>query len=194
MMRGRSMTKLAIAAMAGWPGMAQAHPGHEEGGSSFLSGLLHPLTGMDHLAAMLMVGLWAGIALRRHVWAPPAAFVAFMLAGFAHGLAGGTLQPAEGLIVASVLVLGLALCFAVRASLPVALSLIGLFAFAHGYAHGAELPHGAVAWRFAAGFALMTAGLHAAGLGMARIVSRPVGRVIGAAGVAGGALMLIGLG
>lgn len=181
---------LSATAVILWPVAAMAHPGHEAATSSFLAGATHPLTGFDHLAAMLMVGLWAGIALPGRTWAPPAAFVGFMLAGFAYGLDGGALPMAESLILASLVVLGLALCFAVRAPLSVAVAIIGLFAFAHGHAHGAELPHGAVAWRFAAGFAITTALLHVAGLALARFVRRPAARALGVIGAAGGVLML----
>jgi urease accessory protein len=195
-MRKKTKAVRNMGRFAGWAGLALvpapafAHPGHETA-SSFLSGLLHPLTGFDHLAAMLMVGLWAGMALRRYLWAPPVAFVTFMLAGFAYGLAGGPLPVTELLVLASLVVLGLALLFDVRAPLGLALALVALFAFAHGHAHGAELPNGAVAWRFAAGFALMTASLHLAGLAVARFANRPVARAIGASGAALGALLLV---
>jgi urease accessory protein len=192
MMTIRSMTGRAIAAAAAiaLPAAAWAHPGHGEQGSAFLAGLQHPLTGFDHMAAMLMVGLWAGIALPRRAWSPPLAFVACMLAGFGWGVAGGGLPLAEGMIATSLVVLGLAVCFAVRAPLAIALAIVGLFAFAHGHAHGAELPHGAVAWQFTAGFALTTALLHGAGLAIARFANRPVSRFAGVLGAAGGVLLL----
>ncbi|EPR16151.1 urease accessory protein [Sphingobium indicum IP26] len=186
-MKGRAIVAAAVAVL---PTAAWAHPGHGEQGSAFLAGLQHPLTGFDHMAAMLMVGLWAGIALPRHIGAPPLAFIACMLAGFGWAAAGGALPLAEGMIATSLVVLGLAVCFAVRAPLTVALALVGLFALAHGHAHGAELPHGAVAWRFAAGFALTTALLHGAGLAVARFAGRPVSRFAGMLGVAGGVLLL----
>jgi len=185
--RGAAMVALAV-----WAGPALAHPGHEDAQSSFPSGALHPLTGMDHLAAMLMVGLWAGLALRRHVWAPPAAFVGFMLTGFAMGVAGVALPMTEGLIASSLVVLGLALSFAVRPPLSVAIALVGLFALAHGNAHGAELPHGAVAWQFAAGFALTTGLLHLAGVAGARLASNITSRTVGALGASGGLFLLLG--
>src|SRR3546814_16719566 len=78
-MKGRAIVAAAVAVL---PTAAWAHPGHGEQGSAFLAGLQHPLTGFDHMAAMLMVGLWAGIALPRHIGAPPLAFIACMLAGF----------------------------------------------------------------------------------------------------------------
>src|SRR3546814_18930241 len=85
-------------------------------GSAFLAGLQHPRTGFDQMAAMLMVGLWAGIALPRHIGAPPLAFIACMLAGFGWAAAGGAPPLAEGMIATSLVVLGLAFRFAVRGS------------------------------------------------------------------------------
>ncbi|MGI4878992.1 MAG: HupE/UreJ family protein [Janthinobacterium lividum] len=179
-------------AMLFWAAPALAHPGHDGAQSSFFSGVLHPLTGMDHLAAMLMVGLWAGLTLGRKAWAAPAAFVGFMLAGFALGAGGVALPMTEGLVAASLVVLGLALAFAVRAPLGVTVPLVGLFALAHGNAHGAELPHGAVAWQFAAGFALTTTLLHMAGVAGARLTGSFAGRAVGALGAAGGMFLFLG--
>lgn len=182
----------AALALVAWAVPATAHPGHDYAQSSFLSGLLHPLTGMDHLAAMLMVGLWAGLTWGRHAWALPAAFIGFMLAGFAMGLAGIALPMTESLIAASLVVLGLALSFAVRAPLGGAIVLVGLFALAHGNAHGIELPRGAIAWQFAAGFALTTALLHCAGVASVRLAGGATGRTIGALGASGGLFLLLG--
>lgn len=182
----------AMLTLLAWASPALAHPGHNEAHSSFLSGVLHPLTELDHLAAMLMVGLWAGLALHRHVWAVPAAFVGFMLAGFGMGVTGFALPMSERLIASSLVVIGLALCFAVRAPLAVALALVGLFALAHGNAHGTEFPHGRVAWQFAAGFALTTALLHVAGVAVVRLAGSVTGRTVGALGASGGLLLLLG--
>jgi urease accessory protein len=157
---------------------ALAHPGHLEM-SGFVAGLLHPVTGLDHLAAMLMVGLWAGTVFRNQLIVPPLAFVAFMLAGFAFGAGGGVLPLTEMLILASVIVLGAMVLFEVKPPIVAASALIALFAFAHGHAHGAEMPAGANALAFGAGFALMTALLHAAGVGLAMLASRPATRALG---------------
>jgi urease accessory protein len=159
---------------------ALAHPGHLHM-SGFWAGMLHPLTGFDHFAAMVMIGLWAGTVFRSRLIVPPLAFVAFMLAGFAYGAAGGVLPLTELLILASVVVLGGMVLFEVRLPLVIASAMIALFAFAHGHAHGAELPAQASAASFAAGFALMTALLHAAGIGLAMMANRPATRAIGGA-------------
>jgi len=162
---------------------AVAHPGHLHM-AGFTAGLLHPVTGLDHLAAMLMVGLWAGTVFRNRLIVPPLAFVAFMLAGFALGAIGGALPLTELLILASVIVLGAMVLFEVRLPIMAASALIALFAFAHGHAHGAEMPADASVLSFGAGFALMTAALHAAGVGLAMLANRPVTRALGGASAA----------
>ena len=157
---------------------AFAHPGHLHM-AGFTAGVLHPLTGLDHLAAMLMVGLWAGMVFRNRLIVPPLAFVAFMLAGFAFGAMGGALPLTELLILASVVVLGAMVLFEVKLPMVAASALIALFAFAHGHAHGAEMPTDASVLSFGAGFALMTAALHAAGVGLAMLANRPAARALG---------------
>jgi urease accessory protein len=102
-----------------------------------------------------------------------------MLAGFAYGAAGGVLPLTELLILASVVVLGGMALFEVKLPLAIASAMIALFAFAHGHAHGAEMPAQASVVGFAAGFALMTALLHAAGIGLALLASRPAARAVG---------------
>lgn len=168
---------------------ALAHPGHLHM-TGFFAGLLHPLTGLDHLVAMLLVGLWAGTAFRHKVAGPPMAFVSFMLTGFAFGAAGGVLPLTELLIATSVVVLGAMLLFEARPPLAAASGMIALFAFAHGHAHGAEMPAQANAVGFAAGFALTTILLHAAGIGIAMLANRPASRIIGGGAAALGAVWI----
>lgn len=173
------------------PSAAWAHPGHE-GTLGFASGFAHPFTGIDHLGAMLLVGLWTGLLLRqsRAMWALPAAFLAAMLAGF--GLAGTIGSGmAEPLILLSLLALGGAVALRARAPMPFALAAVALFGFAHGQAHGLETPSGAFPALFAAGFLLATVSLQGAGLWLARVLPAPVLRGIGAAG-AGLGLLLAG--
>lgn len=167
------------------PTAAWAHPGHE-GDGGLLAGLAHPLTGMDHLAAMLLVGLWAGLLVPRGKAAllPPAAFLVAMLAGF---LSGGVL--AEPIIVASLIVLGVAAAFKVRAPLALAAAASALFGFAHGMAHGFETPQGAFPALFAIGFLVSTGSLHGLGLWLARVLPAPMLRLIGA-GAAGLGLVM----
>lgn len=139
---------------------------------------------------MLMVGLLAGTAFRRHVLVPPLAFVASMLMGFGYGAVGGMLPITELLILASLVMLGGMLLFELRAPLAVASAMIALFAFAHGHAHGAELPAGASALHFASGFVLTTALLHGLGIGIAMALNRPATRWIGGGIAAFGTIAL----
>lgn len=172
---------------------ALAHSGHDVHSSAF-AGLLHPLSGFDHLLAMLMVGLWAGIAFPRHWWVCPAAFVAFMLAGFAFGVTGGALPLAQMLITASLVGLGLALLLDIRPPVALSAALVALFAIGHGFAHGSEMAVGTDQMGFASGFLMSTALLHALGLVLSLrlrgLTQRRVGRATGlVATVAGTVLM-----
>src|SRR5262245_28932012 len=170
---------------------ALAHTGLEHA-VSFASGFKHPWSGLDHMLAMVAVGLWAGLNGGRALWAWPMAFVGLMVAGGALGISGIALPMVEPGILASVIVLGLLVLMA--AQLPVALgaALVAAFAVLHGHAHGAELPAQASAASYAAGFALATALLHRLGLGAAflgrsdpgRLVVRGAGALVAVAGVA----------
>lgn len=173
--------------LAMWAGPAVAHPGH--GGSGFSAGLLHPLTGADHLTAMLLVGLWAGLMMRQAIWVLPAVFLAAMLAGFGFGAGFGG-ATAEMLILLSLLALGAAVAMKLHAPIMLAAAAVGLFGFAHGLAHGLETPAGALPLGFAAGFLISTAMLHAAGLALARLVPVAAIRAIGMLGVGLGALLM----
>jgi urease accessory protein len=177
--------------LALWAGPASAHPGH--GGSAISAGLLHPVSGADHLVAMLLVGLWAGLAAGHAKWALPAAFLSAMLAGFglgAAGLAGPGAMTAETLILASLLVLGAAVVVKLRTPMAIAASVISLFGFAHGLAHGLEAPGGTLPIGFAAGFLISTALLHGAGLAVARLVPGRCARAGGLLGVGLGAFLM----
>jgi urease accessory protein len=190
--RARRVAWLALAAlMLVRSDAALAHTGLEHA-VSFASGFKHPWSGLDHLLAMVAVGLWAGLNGGRALWAWPVAFVGVMVAGGALGIAGIPVPMVEPGILASVIVLGLLVLTAAR--LPVALgaALVAVFALLHGHAHGAELPAQAAAATYAAGFALATALLHGLGLGVAtlarreggRLIVRSAGAVVAVAGVA----------
>jgi urease accessory protein len=189
----KSVTRSAAAAiLVLLPGAALAHPGHDAGG--FAHGVMHPLGGLDHVLAMVAVGLYAALLGGRALWLVPATFVGVMAIGGAVGAAGYPLPYTEIGIALSVIVLGLAV--ALRASLPTlaAMALVGLFAIFHGHAHGAEMPADAAAVSYATGFMLATALLHGAGIaiGLAagRLAERGGWRV---AQVAGGAMALAGV-
>jgi urease accessory protein len=150
------------------PLAALAHSGADGGDHhNFLSGLLHPLTGADHLAAMVAVGLWSALATRRAwpdlLWAP-LGFVGMLLVGALMGLSGIALPAVEPMIAASLLVLGLLV--ATRLHLPgfAAAVLVGAFAVFHGVAHGHELAGNSGAASMLAGMLVATTLLHMAGM------------------------------
>jgi urease accessory protein len=176
-----------------WASSALAHPGHEQV-ATFQAGFAHPLTGMDHMLAMLSVGLWAALRGGKAVWAWPLTFLAAMTVGGAFGVMGLRLPLAEPAILASVIVLGLMVAAAVRAPLVAGAALIAVFGLAHGYAHGVEAPGGS-ALTYALGFLMVTTGLHlagiAAGLGLTRLRQPLLVRLLGAGAALGGLAMVL---
>ncbi len=152
---------------------ASAHIDHETGemvhshANTFLSGFLHPLTGPDHLAAMVAVGLWSALAARRAwpdlLWAP-LGFAAMLLAGAMLGLQGVALPAVEPMIAASLLVIGLLVLTRWRVPGIAAAALVGVFALFHGLAHGYELAGDAHALPVIAGMLSATLLLHATGV------------------------------
>lgn len=188
-MNFRTIRLAALLAMVTTPVLA--HSGHET------SGFAHPFTGLDHLLAMVGVGVWASLlAVKRPAAAylVPASFIAMMLVGAAAGFAGIKLPLVEAGIVASVLLLGVLIIAAVRLPSAAAMVIVGLFAIFHGYAHAIEAPTSRTAM-YIMGFVAATAALHVAGLGLGWVARRAVGdlglRALGGAVVAGGALVLI---
>ena len=164
---------LATAALLLVPALAIAHPGHgaeglAHGEAGFIDGLVHPFTGLDHLAAMLAVGVWSALAVRP-VWLAPAAFVALLVAGAAAGFLGVVVPAVEPMIAASLLVLGLLVAWQRKMPMALAAGLTGAFAFFHGAAHGMELA-GSTQWLALAGMVVATATLHAAGIALGHLV------------------------
>lgn len=160
---------MALATLSLLPALAWAHTGHAgHGPGGLLQGLLHPITGPDHLAAMLAVGVWSALAVRP-AWLAPAAFVALLAVGAVAGFVGVAVPGVEPMVAASLLVLGLLL--AQRRQLPLALTtvLVGGFAFFHGAAHGSELG-GAGQWLALAGMLVSTALLHGTGMALGHAV------------------------
>ena len=150
---------LALAAtLVAYSDVALAHPLHD-GGASFLAGLSHPFLGVDHLLAMVAVGIWAACLGRRAVWLVPSAFLLAMLGGGVSGLVGWSVPAVEPMVAASVLVLGLLITSQLRLESGVAATLVALFAVFHGLAHAAELPAGLPVLGYVAGFSLSTAAL-----------------------------------
>lgn len=144
------------------PAHAHLMPGEH---GSFAAGFSHPLFGLDHILVMVAVGLWASGAGRRAAVIVPSAFVTTMGLGFVFALVGGALPMVEPTILASVVVVGLLIAFAVRLPVAVSAGVVGLFAVFHGYAHGTEIGT-AGAFGYGSGFAWATALLHAAGIGI----------------------------
>lgn len=142
---------------------AFAHPGHPTA-FGFNDGFAHPFSGIDHLLAMLAVGLWAAQNQRPALWVLPLAFPLMMLAGAMLAFAGVAAPAVETGIAASVAVLGLLIGFAIRMPVWASAAVVSVFALFHGYAHGSELPHGASALWYGAGFVAATALLHLLGL------------------------------
>ena len=171
-------------------------PAHSAGEpfASFATGFAHPVLGIDHILAMVTVGVWGALAGGRALWVWPAVFVSTMLTGFAAATLGLQLPGVPTAVAASSIVLGLMVALAVRAPLWLGAALIGLFAFFHGHAHGTEAIAGSLV-AYGAGFALATAALHAVGIGLALAAEGSIGKLavqaLGALTVLGG-LTLIG--
>jgi urease accessory protein len=177
-------------------GAAVAHTGAEHA-TSFTAGVVHPFSGLDHMLAMVAVGLWAGLVGGRAFWVWPAVFVGMMVLGGLVGMSGASMPLVEPGILASVVVLGLLVLSGLRLPVAAGAVLVGLFALLHGYAHGVEVAPGATvaAASYAAGFALATAALHGLGLVLARLGHGDLGRWAvrgaGALVVAGGVALAI---
>lgn len=173
------------------PSLAQAHPGVPGHVHGLANGMLHPLTGLDHICAMLAVGLWAAQRGGRALWLVPATFLSLMVVGGLLGMDHAGLPWIEQGIAASVLVLGVLIAAAVRLPSGASAVIVGLFGLFHGYAHGAEMPATVSGLAYAAGFILATAGLHLAGIGLGFTARqfdsdrmlRLVGAAIAAAGI-----------
>jgi urease accessory protein len=173
---------------------AMAHVGHASS-SGFAHGFSHPFSGLDHLLAMVAVGLWAAQLGRPAYLILPLTFPLVMAAGAVLGIAGLPLPWVESAMAASVLILGAMVALTLKPSLTASVTLIGLFAFMHGHSHGTELPHAVSAATYAAGFLTGTLMLHAVGLaigGLSRWPRAAVGlRAAGAAVAAIGVLLLV---
>ena len=169
-----------------------AHVGEDLGG--LMAGLLHPISGLDHIVAMIAVGLWGGILGAPAIWMLPIIFPLAMAVAGAVGAAGIPLPGVEVGIALSGVVLGSMVMFAVKPPLWMAAVLVGIFAVFHGHAHGAELPAAANPMVYAVGFVASTGLLHLIGIAIGQLGKWPAGRlVVRAAGaaiaVAGGAFL-----
>jgi urease accessory protein len=171
-------------------GAAEAHMGTGLAGG-FVSGFKHPLTGLDHLLAMISVGLWGAFLGRPLIHALPVIFPAVMVGGAVLGMLNVAMPPVEVGIALSVLMLGGCIAFSVKAPIWAASLIVATFAVFHGYAHGKELPSAADPIGYSVGFVLATGLLHVLGIGLGFlkdrtggvIAIRGLGALIGASGV-----------
>jgi urease accessory protein len=183
-----------LLALSAFSGVAEAHTGHGAT-MGFVAGFVHPLSGLDHLLAMVAVGLLAVRIGGKALWAVPAAFIGMMAVGGALGMNGFSLPMVEFGIAASVIVLGAAV--ALDFSLPISstMGLVGFFAIFHGHAHGSEVPLAASGLSYGFGFVMATALLHCMGLGLGLSIMRATGtRSSGMVKVAGAAMAAAGVG
>lgn len=170
---------------------------HDESGlaGGFVSGFLHPLSGLDHALAMIAVGLWGAILGRPLVVVLPIIFPMAMAFGGALGIAQLPMPPVEFGIAVSVLALGLMVMMAVRAPVIIAAAVVAAFALFHGYAHGQEAPSVADPIGYSAGFVLCTGLLHLVGIAIGALRNFPRGAFAiraGGAGIAASGLWFVG--
>jgi urease accessory protein len=185
-------SSLAVIVVAATVSDAAAHTFGAQG-AGFAQGFLHPFGGIDHLLAMVAVGLWAAQRGGRALWAVPAAFLGMMIVGGIAGASGLTLPLVELGIAVSLIVLGVAVTLSIRLPVAAAASLVGLFALFHGHAHGTELPETASALAYGLGFVAATAALHGIGVATGVLLKRDAGKLlvrVGGAGIAATGLLL----
>ncbi|MCK5918610.1 MAG: HupE/UreJ family protein [Cocleimonas sp.] len=155
---------LAVLLLLSTISVAFAHADAASITGGFLSGFFHPITGLDHVVAMVAVGLWGAFLGRPAIWILPLIFPLVMAFGGALGVAGVNIPYIETGIALSGVVLGLAVAFAIRPPLWIAAILVGAFAIFHGHAHGTELPNAANPLVYSLGFVIGTGLLHLAGI------------------------------
>jgi urease accessory protein len=165
---------------------------HEATGiaGGFVSGFTHPLFGLDHLIAMVAVGLWGAFLGRPAIWLLPVVFPLVMAFGGVLGVLGVPVPQVETGIAVSAIVLGLAVALALKPPLWVSAVLVGAFAIFHGHAHGAELPSAADPIAYSAGFVISTGLLHIGGILLGTLAGTAAGRL--AVRAMGGAIALGG--
>lgn len=189
----RILSLIALLLLVASPASAHVFGGEATG---FLAGLRHPVSGFDHILAMVAVGLWGAQLGAPAIWVLPVAFPMVMALGGLMGLLGVPLPGVEIGIALSALVLGAMVLFEVRPPLWIAGALVSVFAVFHGHAHGAELPPGADGLAYSLGFVVSTGLLHAFGIAIGLVHRWRVGRVAlrgaGAAIAAAGPVFLYG--
>lgn len=173
---------LATLALASRPAFAHIVDGSATGG--FAGGFAHPLFGLDHVVAMVAVGLWGAFLGPPAIWLLPITFPIVMAMGGAIAILGVPVPAVEIGIASSAIVLGGMIALAARPPLVIAAVIVGAFAIFHGHAHGAELPPGTDAVAFSVGFVMATGLLHLAGIAFGLLTHWPAGLIgVRAAGV-----------
>jgi urease accessory protein len=180
------------------PTAALAHPAIGSA-SGFATGFLHPLSGLDHQLAMVLVGIFAYQLGGRALWLVPLTFVGVMALGGMLGMAGVGVPFIEIGIALSVIVLGAIVAFGVKTPVALAMGVVGLFAIFHGHAHGTEMPLDVSGFEYGTGFMLATAVLHAIGIGIGVVIGmttktlgNSVYRVAGGLASVAGLALLVG--
>jgi urease accessory protein len=185
------LTVLTVVLLCAPPAFAHPQKGEAVG---FLTGFRHPISGLDHVLAMVAVGLWGAQLGAPAIWLLPVAFPMVMAMGGMLGLMGVPLPGVEYGIALSAILLGAAVMFEVRPPLALAAVLVGFFAIFHGHAHGTELPPGQSALLYSMGFVIATGCLHACGIGIGTLHRWGWGqkflRVAGAMVAAGGVFFM----
>ncbi len=191
-MRDATIRFLAAIFLLTTSNAAFAHPGHDVSG--FAAGLTHPFSGLDHLLAMVAVGLWAAQGGGRKIWLLPATFMTMLAVGAGIAMQWQALPLVEAGIAASVLALGLLTALSLQLPALLSVAIIALFGLLHGYAHGLELPESAAPAEYALGFLAATATLHLSGIA-AGIATRQryaqLSRLVGSAIAISGAYLLV---
>jgi urease accessory protein len=189
-MKRNALRSCLVAAFILAPALAQAHAQAGEA-SGFLTGFLHPLSGFDHIIAMVAVGLWGAQLGAPAIWLLPVTFPIVMAVGGFLSLIGVPIPGVEIGIALSGVLLGAVVMIEHRPPLFIAAALVAIFAIFHGHAHGAELPPGASGLTYSIGFVIATGLLHACGIGIGtlhrwsygRLALRALGGLISAGGV-----------
>jgi urease accessory protein len=195
------MRRISLIGLLALAALAIALPAHahiiDAAGAGGLQGFAHPFSGLDHILAMVAVGVWAAQTGRPALWVLPVAFPLAMAVGGLLGIAGVPVPGIEAGIAASVLGLGLLIAFQAKPPLALSVALVALFALFHGHSHGTELPQAASPVLYGLGFVVATAVLHLIGLGTGIAMRLPRGmtaiRVGGGAIAAAGIALFIGL-
>jgi urease accessory protein len=196
-MRNSTTKLLTTVLLLATSNAAFAHPGHNVSGLA--AGLMHPFSGMDHLLAMVAVGLWAAQGNTekrggRKIWLLPATFMTMLVAGAGLAMQWQALPLVEAGIAVSVLALGLLVVLSLQLPATLSVAITALFGLLHGYAHGLELPESAAPMQYALGFLAATLTLHLSGIVMGVATRKRyalLARMIGAAIAASGAYLFV---